>query len=245
MIMKNYEMIYKYFHGELDEGELWEFKKSIESNPIMVAEVEQFKKIHDLSNDATKLDVLNSLHLIHQTHQESANRWHIASYYKIAVAATVLVLIGFGGFWLFNKSHQNANDKLFAAYFAPENSMFTLRSGTTNLEQPVMQGIQYYELKNYNAAVDMFIKAPENLIAKLYGALSYMELNEFEKAKQNFKQIIEHNDNLFIDQSEWNLGLCYIKTNDLKEARLIFEKIAKENSVYKTRAQKLLREMEN
>lgn len=243
--MKHFDLIYKFVHGELEESELWEFRKKLSSDPLLASELEQFKRIIQTNKQADKLDVLESLNSIHQRYEQPVLKSLFIGYYKVAAAAAILILLSFATFWFVQSKSHDANSQLYAAYFSHENSMFTVRSTTTNMEQPVIQGIQYYELKDFGAAVEMFEKAPSNLLAKLYGGLSYMELEEFDKAKEQFQQIVKHNDNLFIDQSEWYLGLCHLKTNNLNEARILFEKISKDNSIYKTKAQKLLAEMKN
>jgi tetratricopeptide (TPR) repeat protein len=242
MIMKHFDLFYKFVHGELEESELWEFRKKLSSDPVMASEFEQFNQIIQSNKQVGKLEVLDTLNAIHQQNEQPVLRKLFIGYYKVAAAAAI-ILLSAAAFWFVQSKNSDANSQLYAAYFTHENSMFTVRSTISNLEQPVIQGIQYYELKDYNAAVEMFEKAPANLLAKLYGGLSYMELEDFDKAKQLFQQIIQHNDNLFIDQSEWYLGLCQLKTNNLDEAKLIFEKISKDNSIYKTKAQKLLTEM--
>jgi tetratricopeptide (TPR) repeat protein len=245
MIMKHFDLIYKFVHGELEESELWEFRKRLSSDPILARELKQFEQIIQTNKQVEKLDVLDSLNSIHQRNEQSVIKTLFIGYYKVAAAAAILILMTFATFWFIQSKIHDANSQLYAAYFSHENSMFTVRSSTANMELPVIQGIQYYELKDFSSAVEMFEKAPSNLLAKLYGGLSYMELDEFDKAINQFQQIIHHNDNLFIDQSEWYLGLCYLKTNKLNEARLLFEKISLDNSIYKTKAQKLLKEMKN
>jgi tetratricopeptide (TPR) repeat protein len=91
----------------------------------------------------------------------------------------------------------------------------------------------------------MFDMEPGNLLGKLYSGISYMELNDFEKAMGYFNFIIQHKDNLFIDQSEWYLSLCYLKTNRMEEASRLLDKIANERGVFKTKAQMLLNELKN
>ncbi|MBS4056615.1 MAG: tetratricopeptide repeat protein [Bacteroidales bacterium] len=243
--MKNYDKLYRYVHGELDESELWEFKKSLETDVELIKEYNEFMAMHQTIGQHDKFSLLNHLNMIHQENKKKGIQRFLADYRVVAAAASIILILAVGGLMISNYYGQQSNNQLYAAYFTHENSMFSLRSTGSNIEQPVIQGIQYYEMQNFDAAVEMFEKAPDNLLGKLYGGLSFMELNEFEKAKESFNFIIQHNDNLFIDQSEWYLGLCNLKTNHTKDAITILEKIAKENSVYKTKAQKLLKELKN
>ena len=60
-----------------------------------------------------------------------------------------------------------------------------------------------------------------------------MELGNYEKSINNFNKIIQHGNNIFIDQSEWLLSLCYIKLNKKVDAILILSNIAKNTNHYK------------
>ena len=55
------------------------------------------------------------------------------------------------------------------------------------------------------------------------------------------KTIIEDNDNLFVDQAEWYLGLCYLKLNDTEKAIIQFSKISQSNSTYKIRSEEIIK----
>ncbi len=108
----------------------------------------------------------------------------------------------------------------------------------------MLDGMQLYELHNYDAAIEMFEKSPNNLMGKLYAGLSLMELGEYDEAIGKFQYIVDHNDNLFIDQAAWYQSLCYLKTGNREVAAKGFKSIAADNGVYKTKSQKILKEME-
>jgi tetratricopeptide (TPR) repeat protein len=103
--------------------------------------------------------------------------------------------------------------------------------------------MQLYEMQQFGAAIEMFNMVPDNLLGKLYGGIALMELGSYEKAIENFKSIIEHNDNLFIDQAEWYMSLSYIKTNRIEDAKKILLNIVKENTKYKNESLSLLKDL--
>jgi len=105
--------------------------------------------------------------------------------------------------------------------------------------------MQYFEQKNYDKALNAFKLDTDNVVVKLYSGFSYMELQQYDQAINEFEDIIDHNDNLFIDQAEWNLGLCYIITNNTDQAIEILTKITNSNTIYNIRAQQLLEDMGN
>ncbi len=243
--MKNLEKFEKYVKGELQEGELWEFKTSLETNAELANEFKLYLEVEQSIKNNQKNRVFDTLEMIHQQNKtnKSQKTIQLRSSRFIAAAASIIILLaaGIGLIWM--QSHQSTS-ALFNQYFEPETAAFNVRSSSSSIEQPVLQGMQYYELHDYDAALEMFDKAPNNLMGKLYGGLSLMELGDFDKASVKFLAIIQHNDNLFIDQAQWYLGLCYLRTSKQKQAVEMFTSIADQNGVFKTKAQKILRELD-
>jgi tetratricopeptide (TPR) repeat protein len=160
-----------------------------------------------------------------------------------AIAASIVVFLMVGASFLFNVD-KPTNQELFNQYYTTESSILTVRAGVTDFS-PVNEGMKYFEQKEYQKALDAFKLEPDNMIVKLYSGFSYMELNKFDDAIKEFEDIVVQHDNLFIDQAEWNLALCYLATNESDKARKILTNITNSNTIYNIRAQNLLEEMGN
>lgn len=240
--MKDLDKFEEYINGELEEGDLWEFKKSLKEDADLRKQIEIYQAIRQVSNNSKKqlfMEELNSIHLTQQAKGRKRN-FNFKRGWAIAASLVILVAVGFG---LIKVRTQSSNQKLFETYFQTESAAFAVRSASLNMEQPVLDGMQLYELHNYDAAIEMFEKAPNNLMGKLYAGLSFMELSNFEDAISKFQYIVDHNDNLFIDQAAWYQSLCYLKTGKREFAIKRFKEIAADNGVYKTRSVKILKEM--
>ncbi len=242
--MKNFEKITNYLKGELKDGDLWEFRKSLEVDAELAADYKLYTQANAQLENKNKSKLHNTLNSIHQDASRKGIVRTLGVYKLTGIAAAIALLIGFGTF-MFNMFGTSTTQQMYAFYFQPEKSVLNVRSAGLNMEQTVMQGMQYYEMNKFEIAIAMFDMEPSNLLGKLYGGISYMELNDFDKAIDYFNSIIQHNDNLFIDQSEWYLSLCYLKTNKTAEANKLLNKIATERGVFKTKAQMLLNEMKN
>jgi hypothetical protein len=70
-----------------------------------------------------------------------------------------------------------------------------------------------------------------------------MKLEKFELAETPFIEIIDNKDNLFVDQAEWNLGLCYLRSGKAMKAENLFVRISRGNTVYKKNANQILRKL--
>jgi len=129
------------------------------------------------------------------------------------------------------------NINIFKKYYTKESAIIFRSS--KNTDDHIYKGMIYYNNKNYNKAINEF-NYNNNIMSKLFSGLSYMELKKYNKAINNFKSIIDHGDNLFIDQAEWNLALCYIITNNIYDAKKILKKISKGNTTYNIKAEQIL-----
>jgi tetratricopeptide (TPR) repeat protein len=77
--------------------------------------------------------------------------------------------------------------------------------------------------------------------SSLLNGMSNFENRKYPEAKRSFGKVIDNNNNLYIDQAEWYLALCYIKTDEREKAIQQLEKIKNEDGIYRNDAKKILR----
>ncbi len=241
--MKKFEIIEKYLNNQLKGDELMSFKKSLHADTKLAEDLRLYQSINKSLSDTAKNKLYVTLNEIHLQNQSTGIIRYI-NHYKVSAVAAAITILSAVGVLLVTMFNNPTNDQLYAAYFQPEQSVLSVRSAGVNMEQTIIQGMQLYEMKQFGAAVEMFNLAPSNLLGKLYAGIALMEINNFEMAIDNFNLIIEHNDNLFIDQAEWYLGLCYVKTNQVDQARQILNKIIVENTKYKKESLALLNKLD-
>ncbi|MEI8225392.1 MAG: hypothetical protein WCG82_05640 [Bacteroidota bacterium] len=58
-----------------------------------------------------------------------------------------------------------------------------------------------------------------------------------------FQILINNNNNLYIDQAQWYLALCYVKTDEREKAIQQLEIIKKEGGIYRNDAKKIIRKL--
>ena len=112
----------------------------------------------------------------------------------------------------------------------------------------LLNGKSFYQQGDFAKAVgyleEVIEKMPDMVATNFYAGISYFELERFSEADESLKKVISQNDNLFIDQAEWYLGLCYIALNETDRARRQFARIASSNSEKAKQAKKLLRKLQ-
>lgn len=196
--------------------------------------------------DEHKMALRETLHNVHfKETQESKYVVSIMSWKVQSIAASIAIFLLVGASFLFNMNDSMTSEELFGQYYTTENSILNVRSNNAAEYNPVNDGMKYFDQQNYDKALYAFELAPENVVAKLYTGFSYMELKQYDQAIAKFKDIIDQKDNLFIDQAEWNLGLCYVATNNTNQAKQLLTKITNSNTIYNIRAQQLLEDMGN
>ena len=127
-----------------------------------------------------------------------------------------------------------------------EASSYSLRGNTQDAGTKFQEGVDYYLLKDYTKADQVFNelqimnqKTPEVL---LYTGLNKMGQGHFASAINLFSDVISAGDQ-FVPEAQWYLGLCYIKTGENLKARSIMETLSETDGIYKKKAQVILKNL--
>jgi tetratricopeptide (TPR) repeat protein len=70
-----------------------------------------------------------------------------------------------------------------------------------------------------------------------------MEISNYPGASGSFSKVIEHNDNLYLEDAALYLGLCYMMTDNTDKALKQFDAIAASKSRYSRQAARLVRKL--
>ncbi len=244
---KNIEIIEKFIANELDGEQLVWFQNQLRSNREFVKQYQLHIDINEAikENDIVQLrDKLDSIY--NQYIKDKKKVIHFNLYNKLAIAASILIIIGITCIYLLtNKSL--SNQELFAQYYEPYETVVNHRSGDDYEEILFAKAFNLYENKLYNEALVYFNQIletqPDNTFILFYTAISEIETEQTEAAIEKFKQIIDNKNDVLYQQSKWYLALCYLKADKANEAILIFNEIIDNNFYCKTEAEKILRQI--
>ncbi|MFK5856200.1 MAG: hypothetical protein QM503_08730 [Bacteroidota bacterium] len=240
-------LIDRYITGKLEDTELWEFKTSIDKDASLAREVKLRKEIYDTISNDKKMALLKTLNKI--SAQKKTRFFHINVHSRqiqaFAASVIVLMIIGAGLLSNYVGNSNGSNYDVYNEYFVDEGSLLSTRSDVDPGNSLVETGVMLYSDGKYKEAISMLNSNPENVVARLYSGFTYMKLEQFDMAEQQFEYIINHNDNIFIDQAEWNLGLSYLANNKTEQADKLFTKISSGNGAYSTQATNIRKELEN
>ncbi len=240
--MKNwFELIEKYIDKDLDADELEMVKKLLANNPEFAKDYKLSVDINLAIAEKDTIILRRNLKEIHRNYKKDTGttirklynkRWHLA-----AAAITIFILLGNV---LINNYGSSKHDDIFNQFYQTESSIMITRSSDSSFDTDLREALNLYSNAQYQDAIEIFIKHQNNVISNFYIGLSYIETNNFEKAIKAFQTVLDHNDNLFIEQAEWYKALCLIKLNQTEKATELLQIIKKSNSLFNEQAGEVL-----
>lgn len=247
--LKTIELIERYLNKELREAELNEFRDLLEKNPELKKEIELYAEINKALKEKDIMKFRMELESLHENSRKEFYRSKIMTLIKqrqyviTSVAASIVVLLIIGGMLLFKGSSQDNKDDVFTSYYQPEEAVTIVRSGETSDNMTLKNAMMEYQGENYENAIKLFSQKPDNNLARFYMGLSYLEIGKIDKAIDLFTSIIDHQENLFVEQAKWYLGLSYLKMDKTRQAEKVFKGIVNSDNIYKEDAKKILKNL--
>ena len=136
-----------------------------------------------------------------------------------------------------------SNDVLFDKYYARYESPGAVRSLVSSGNTLMENAIASYAAKDYDKAIsylEQVIVAEQGDIETVFmHGMANMEVNNYPVASGSFTRVLEHNDNLYLEDAAWYLGLCYLMTDETDKAAKQFNAISKSKSRHSKEAAKL------
>jgi TolA-binding protein len=139
-------------------------------------------------------------------------------------AAVLIPFVAIAGYFILN------TNKSIDDYFIKETGLPNLMSATKNDWNQLMQLYKSNELeKAYKLSEEISKVKGNNDTVIYYKAVIAYDLNKFEMANENFKNISNNKQSAFQADAEFRLGFSLLKAGKKKEAKQQFEKV-KSNS---------------
>ena len=123
----------------------------------------------------------------------------------------------------------------------------SFRSAVADVNAQLLNGFELYNNNDFSGALSYFQTVletdKENAAARFYAGASHQNLEEFGKAVGEYKNVIEHNDNMFVEQAEWYMALCLVRLNEKEKAMAVLGAIISRDSFYQEKAEVLLKKL--
>lgn len=239
--------IERYISDEMKPEEKVWFEKELEGDYSLRKELDIRKKTNDiLQRDADIRTLRGKMNVIateHSRRKPAVVRITIAKY------AAAIALLAMTGSAIWFNSGKMSNEEIFERYYsvAPVAGESVSRSLALSPDDAYLQAVNEYRQGDFDKAISLFIQftAIDQDNPEVYMMLgnSYAEKEQFADAGASYRKVIDHNDNLYIEDANWMLALCYIRTGESEKALAQLSAIAASDSRHSRNAAKAIRKL--
>jgi tetratricopeptide (TPR) repeat protein len=236
--------IERYNAGEMNEAERAWFEKELISNPDLRNEVELRRHTDKILENQTIIQLRNKLALIESSRSVPDPVSHPSKRLTMKYAAIIAGLILIGSLVILSRKPLSG-DEVLAKVYTPYEVTESSRSIQAASNSDYTKAIEYYNVHDYRNAAMYFSKVIENdprnmELTMLYGVSNFEESN-YPEAERSFKKVSENDNSLYVEDAEWYLALCYLKTDEKAKAVDQFTSIKNSGGIYRKNARKILR----
>lgn len=244
------ELIEGYIHQELSEEQNTAFEAKLAENSSLKLDIELIKEIDLAISEDELIKLRNNLQKIsHKAKNQKNIEQSFFSKFKknkiiiSAVAASLLILLAITTLIPGKSSHNDLYLKFYSTY----QTSGINRSGEFNTDKMLNIALQNFDKKQYETSIDFLKKVieknPNNIVGHFYFGMALQETKNYHEAIDQYQTVINNNNNLFIEQANWYIGLCYLKTNENKKAFDTFKYLANKNGFYRSNALSILQKI--
>jgi len=136
---------------------------------------------------------------------------------------------------------------LYSEYYSRYESPGAVRSVVSSDNTLMENAIASYTAREYEKAIvyleQVINNGQDDMESVFMHGMANMEVKNYPAASGSFTRVIEHNDNLYLEDASWYLGLCYMMTDNKDKAVKQFRSIASSKSRYSRQAARLVRRL--
>lgn len=238
--------IEKYISGEMSNTERRWFEKELEGNSRLRKELELRQTTDKILRNKDILLLRSKLSEIERSRSVSKRFTLpvVPAFYKYAAVITLLLAVGT---ITYQPWADMSNEQIISKYYKLYEPPSAQRSASAETNMLFTKAIELYYKQDYEQAAVLFFKVietnPKDMQSMLLNGVANFEISKYPEAQNSLNKVIDDNNNLFIDQAEWYLALCYIKTGETEKAKIQLLTIRKGDGIYKSNARKILRKL--
>jgi len=237
----------EYIDGDLNESEIFAFEKLLSTNHKVKRDYLLSASINEAIVEYDVMELRDTMQDIFVEEPEVKRLQPAFNRRKMLYAAASVAMVMAVGGAVKYLGHAPDNEDIFQKFYTPYETTISYRSGNTETDRLLLRAMEYYEIHDYNKALLLFEEVLQtrknDMSLNLYSGISYMEEEQYSNASRSFNEIIDHNDNLFVEQAKWYLSMCYIKTNEGAKAEILLRELIEQKSYYKDMASKVLKDL--
>lgn len=238
------KFIERYLDSEMSGDELTWFTKEMEGNPRLQKEIILRQEINEA---IAETDVMKLKLQLQNITSEKRKTIKLPTFKSLYIPAAAIVLIAIGLITIDPFGLKLTNQELFLSHYQPYEANVNFRSNQSQSDELIMQAYEKYYAQEYEVALKLFEiildRDNSSMTSRFFTGVCYMETEQYPAASNQFHEVIKDGNNLFIEQSEWYLGLSYLAMNDTDNALIQFTSIANSNSYYSDKARRIAKQI--
>lgn len=247
---RSIEEIEDYLSEELDESVLADFEAELMMNSGLASDVAFHREIDKAAMETDVISLRARLQGI--SREEKGRSSEILglsprrkSLFWYAAASTIILMIVFTSL-LRHKSY--TSQQLYTSYYQPYRYGANVSRSSGAMSGTMNSALRQIDNGDYRTALALLHQASadtkEGISVNFYSGVAYQELGEYGRAISSFSEVVSHGDNLLVEQSQWYIGLCYLRLDERERAAKQFRGIVSGNGYYRDQSKKILKQLE-
>jgi len=233
--------------GEMNESEKIWFRKELENNEKLRNEVELRKMTDMVLSDHEVIKLRNKLTEIERIRAAEKPVRNPAKRISLRYAAVIAGFILVGSMALYFNGRSLTTDEILDRFYKSYEVTTPSRSQQAILNSDYSTAIEYFNIHDYRNAALYFSKILQSdnkyMESTFLNGISNFEVRNYPDARTSFIKVIGNDDNLFIEDAQWYLALCYMRTGELEKATGQLALIKNSESIHRKDAKSILRKM--
>lgn len=243
----NFDKIERYLDDELTGAELTAFEAALKTDSALEEEV----KAHLLLEEAlfaveedevrTNIKQWRAESKTEEKTKPQRGRLRSLGVVRLAIAASIAVLIGLGTFlWL---PQQYSNQAILASNYQVDETFLSGDRGTNTPNPPAdpfAGAAQYYKDGEYGKAAEIYQAFPENNKALYALGHTNFKSERYQQAINAFKKLVAKNSIEYNENAEWYLLCSYLAADQTNgEFQQLLDKVIADGGFYSAKAKEM------
>ncbi|MEI6275500.1 MAG: tetratricopeptide repeat protein [Prolixibacteraceae bacterium] len=248
---RSVEEIDSYLTDEMDELSLAHFEEELISNSGLLAELNFHKDLDKAVGEADIMALRAKLKNIASDENDRGSEKLGVGSPKLkklvwyAVASSIVMVLAFSSLI---KHKTYPSKQLYTSYYQPYKNGANVSRSASSSVNAMNSALYEIDKGNYPSALKILQNASsvkqDGFSVSFYSGIAYQGLGDYTNAIRSFNEVVQHGDNLLVEQSEWYIGLCYLRIEEREKAIKQFKSIVSENGFYREQSSKLLKQLE-
>lgn len=237
--------IENYLSGNAGKAEKAWLLDEMKKDPGLAREVSLRKKTNEILERKEIIDLRTKLSAIEMKKRSGETLRRAAA--RTARYAAAIALIALVSTAVYFTVRQTSPGDLYQKYYSRYELPGAVRSVAGTGNSLMDKAIASYTMKDYQDAIgyleQIISTGQDNMESLFMHGMANMEVKNYPVASNSFNRVLENDNNLYLEDAAWYLGLCYMMNGEKAKAVNQFSTIADSKSRYSRQAARLARRL--